>query len=224
MKGGCFSAATGLCTFPSWSCTSLPLLATFACLLACWLACLLACSLLLLLLLLSLLLLLLLLLLTLLLLLSVTRQFPRTLLLLLSDAASYPAVIPRLLLRGFCCCLLLLPASAAASSFKSVQNAPKMDPQLSRNSAQLSCNSAELQTILFKRLSCTFRGLSCTPQLTATQSFPTFKKHYKTRATQRNSLQLTGPKNHRKNNAELQPRGHVRSAPPRAPPFVLSPS
>ena len=132
-------------------------------------------------------------------------------LLLLSDAASYPAVIPRLLLRGFCCCLLLLPASAAASSFKSVQNAPKMDPQLSRNSAQLSCNSAELQTILFKRLSCTFRGLSCTPQLTATQSFPTFKKHYKTRATQRNSLQLTGPKNHRKNDAELQPRGRVRN-------------
>ena len=68
-------------------------------------------------------------------------------------------------------------------------------PQLSRNSAQLSCNSAELQTILFKRLSCTFWGLSCTPQLTATQSFPTFKKHYKTRATQRNSLQLTGPRN-----------------------------
>ena len=103
------------------------------------------------------------------------------------------------------CCCLLLPASAAASSFKSVQNAPKMDPQLSRNSAQLSCNSAELQTILFKRLSCIFRGLSCTPQLTATQSFPTFKKHYKTRATQRNSLQLTGPKNRRINDAELQP-------------------
>ena len=44
LKGGCFSAATGLCTFPSWSCTSLPLLATVACLLACllasWLACL----------------------------------------------------------------------------------------------------------------------------------------------------------------------------------------
>ena len=43
LKGGCFSAATGLCTFPSWSCTSLPLLATFACLLACLLASLLAC-------------------------------------------------------------------------------------------------------------------------------------------------------------------------------------
>ena len=106
-----------------------------------------------------------------------------------------------------CCCLLLLPASAAASSFKSVQNAPKMDPQLSRNSAQLSCNSAELQTILFKRLSCTFRGLSCTPQLTATQSFPTFKKHYKTRATQRNSLQLTSLQKHRKSERELQRDG-----------------
>ena len=43
LKGGCFSAATGLCTFPSWSCTSLPLLATVACLLACLLASLLAC-------------------------------------------------------------------------------------------------------------------------------------------------------------------------------------
>ena len=109
-----------------------------------------------------------------------------------------------------CCCLLLLPASAAASSFKSVQNAPKMDPQLSRNSAQLSCNSAELQAMLFKRLSCTFRGLSCTLQLTATQSLPTFKKHYKTRATQRNSLQLTSLKNHRKNDAELQSKWRVR--------------
>ena len=64
-----------------------------ACLLACWLACLLACSLLLLLLLLSLLLLLLLLL-TLLLLLSVTRQFPRTLLLLLSDVACCAVRLP----------------------------------------------------------------------------------------------------------------------------------
>ena len=43
LKGGCFSAATGLCTFPSWSCTSLPLLATVACLLACLLASLIAC-------------------------------------------------------------------------------------------------------------------------------------------------------------------------------------
>ena len=43
LKGGCFSAATGLCTFPSWSCTSLPLLATVACLLVCLLASLLAC-------------------------------------------------------------------------------------------------------------------------------------------------------------------------------------
>ena len=123
-----------------------------------------------------------------------------------------------------CCCLLLLPASAAASSFKSVQNAPKMDPQLSRNSAQLSCNSAELQTILCKRLSCTFRGLSCTPQLTATQSFPTFKKHYKTRATQRNSLQLTGPKNQRKNDAELQPRGARPSRACDAHPLGKTPS
>ena len=66
-----------------------------ACLLACWLAYLLACSLLLLLLLLSLLLLLLLLLLlTLLLLLSVTRQFPRTLLLLLSDVACCAVRLP----------------------------------------------------------------------------------------------------------------------------------
>ena len=66
-----------------------------ACLLACWLACLLACSLLLLLLQLSLLLLLLLLLLTLLLLLSVTRQFPRTLLLLLlSDVACCAVRLP----------------------------------------------------------------------------------------------------------------------------------
>ena len=78
-------------------------------------------------------------------------------------------------------------------------------PQLRRNSAQLNCNSAELQTMLFKRLSCTFRGLSCSLQLTATQSLETFKKHYKTRAIQRNSLQLTGPKKQLKNDAELQP-------------------
>ena len=64
--------------------------------------------------------------------------------------------------------------------------------------------------MLFKRLSCTFRGLSCTPQLTATQSLVTAKKHYKTRATQRNSLQLTRPEKQRKNDAELQPAGCVR--------------
>ena len=115
-----------------------------------------------------------------------------------------------------CCCLLLLPASAAASSFKSVQNAPKMDPQLSRNSAQLSCNSAELQAVLFKRLSCTFRGLSCTPQLTAIQSPATSKKHCKTRATQRNSLQLKGLRNHSKNKAELQPQPPLNPNPPQA--------
>ena len=61
--------------------------------------------------------------------------------------------------------------------------------------------------MLFKRLSCTFRGLSCSLQLTATQALPTSEKHVKTRATQRNSLQLTGPKKHPKNDPELQSDG-----------------
>ena len=98
-----------------------------------------------------------------------------------------------------------------------------MDPQLSCNSPQLSCNSAELQTMVLKSMSCTFRGLSCTLQLTATQSPALSKKHCKTRAIQRNSLQLTGPRKHRKKDAELQSRGACGSPPPGAPPFANYP-
>ena len=58
-------------------------------------------------------------------------------------------------------------------------------------------------------LSCTFQGLSCSLQLTATQNLSASKKHLKTRATQRNSLQLTGPEKYRKNDPELQPQGRV---------------
>ena len=56
--------------------------------------------------------------------------------------------------------------------------------------------------------------LICAPQITANQAFQTFKKHSKTRANQRKSLQLTPPKNHRKNDAELQPRGACGSERP----------
>ena len=140
--------------------------------------------------------------------------------------------------KDACWCLLLLYTAVCFRCCfffeicsKVSQNGPATQLQLSatqlqlrRNSAQLSCNSAELQTILFKRLSCTFRGLSCTPLLTATQSFPTFKKHYKPRATQRNSLQLTGPKNRWKNDAELQPDGVCDGVPEECPPFELPPS
>ena len=60
--------------------------------------------------------------------------------------------------------------------------------------------------------------LSCTPQLTPTQSLPTFKTHCKKHANQRSSLQLKPPKILRKNNAELQPQPPLnpnRAQPPR---------
>ena len=140
-----------------------------------------------------------------------------------------------------CCCCLMLPAvvlprllllSTAAACFrccfflfffqicpKCSQNGPATQPQLSATQLQLS----RVAPILFKRLSCTFRGLSCTPQLTATQSLPTFKKHYKTRATQRNSLQLTKPNNQRKKEAELQSMACPIPLFPSAPPSDLTP-
>ena len=59
----------------------------------------------------------------------------------------------------------------------------------------------------FRPLICTDLQLICKLQITANQSLPTFKKHCKTRANQRKSLQITPPKNHRKNDAELQPNG-----------------
>ena len=68
--------------------------------------------------------------------------------------------------------------------------------------------------MLFERLSYTFEGLSCTLQLTTTQSLLTFKKHYKTRTTQHNSLQLKGLRNHSKNKAELQPQPPLNPNPP----------
>ena len=61
--------------------------------------------------------------------------------------------------------------------------------------------------MLFGTLICTDLGLICTLQITANQSLPTFKKHCKTRANQRKSLQITPPENHRKNDADLQPDG-----------------
>ena len=93
------------------------------------------------------------------------------------------------------------------------KNAPKQPathPQLTRNSAatQLSCKTC--LSSLFDAVSCTELRPSCAPQLTATQALPTFQEPRRTRATQRNSLQLTPPKNHRKNDAELQPKWRVR--------------
>ena len=75
-------------------------------------------------------------------------------------------------------------------------NSAATQPQFSCNSPQLSRNSAELQSTCSDTLSCTFRGLSCTLQLTATQTSSTSKKQVKTRATQRNSLQLTSLERH----------------------------
>ena len=57
----------------------------------------------------------------------------------------------------------------------------------------------------FRPLICTDLQLICKLQITANQSLPTFKKHCKTRANQRKSLQITPPENHRKNDADLQP-------------------
>ena len=107
--------------------------------------------------------------------------------------------------------------TSSKSSPKRFQNGPATQPQLSATQLQLSCNSAELQAVLFKRLSCTFRGLSCTPQLTAIQSPAMSKKHCKTRATQRNSLQLKGLRNPSKNKAELQPQPPLNPNLPQPP-------
>ena len=56
----------------------------------------------------------------------------------------------------------------------------------------------------FQRFSGLWFALICSLQITANQSLPTFKKHCKTRANQRKSLQITSLKNHRKNYADLQ--------------------
>ena len=63
--------------------------------------------------------------------------------------------------------------------------------------------------MIFGTLICTDLRLICAPQITANQASPTFKKHCKTQANQRKSLQITSLKNHRKNDADLQPRGAV---------------
>ena len=60
-------------------------------------------------------------------------------------------------------------------------------------------------SLLFGTVICSDLRLICTSQITATQILPTFKKHCKTRANQCKSLQITPPKNHRENDAELQP-------------------
>ena len=64
-----------------------------------------------------------------------------------------------------------------------------------------------LVLMLFGTLICNDLRLICSLQITANQSLPTFKKHCKTRANQRKSLQITPPENHRKKNADLQPDG-----------------
>ena len=69
------------------------------------------------------------------------------------------------------------------------------------------CKSRSRVSMFFGTLICTDLQLICTPQITANQSLPTFKKHYKTCANHCKSLQITPPKNHRKNNAELQTLG-----------------
>ena len=70
-------------------------------------------------------------------------------------------------------------------------------PKGSRNSATTQPQLSWVVKHVFERLSCTFQGLSCTLQLTTTQSLLTFKKHYKTRTTQHNSLQLRASKKRR---------------------------
>ena len=83
---------------------------------------------------------------------------------------------------------------------------PKREPQLSHNSATTQPQLSWVVKHVFERLSCTFQGLSCTLQLTTTQSLLTFKKHYKTRTTQHNSLQLRASKKRR---WVVAPRGRV---------------
>ena len=58
--------------------------------------------------------------------------------------------------------------------------------------------------MLFGTLICNDLRLICSLQITANQSLPTFKKHCKTRANQRKSLQITSLQKHRKNEPELQ--------------------
>ena len=61
--------------------------------------------------------------------------------------------------------------------------------------------------MLFGTLICADLQLICTLQIAANQDPSATKKHCKTRANQRKSLQITGPKKHGKKDADLHPRG-----------------
>jgi hypothetical protein len=62
-------------------------------------------------------------------------------------------------------------------------------------------------SMLFGTLICTDLHLICNLQITANHAWLTFKKHGKTRANQRKSLQITSLGKHRKNNADLHRGG-----------------
>ena len=64
--------------------------------------------------------------------------------------------------------------------------------------------------MFFGPVICTDLQLICTLQVSANQALPTLKKQCKTRANHCKSLQITGPKNHRKNDADLRPPGRVK--------------
>ena len=97
------------------------------------------------------------------------------------------------MLQGLCCGKggrrTRWPSSKLIPSRSSTQ-------QISPKSIANHCNSLDLHAAVFYDFRHADLQLICSLQITANQSLSTFKKHCKTRANQRKSLQITPSENH----------------------------